>query len=254
MKISRKVEVIVLVAVALSLVITLCPFAIAVEPYGPAQQGALKIGIPDGKTLQGGGSSSGWGTSQDGEASRDNAVKPGVKILISGGGFAPFAKYDILWNGKVLIDPYADEKGFAWYEFTIPANADTGIHTVSMRGEAATGGVLTLSSNVFVKAKKVTRTVKSGSENGVPLPAEDVEGQKSDTTTVEGGAQESGENEIAEPEEVSKTLKRGAEKAGEGAKSKGFPFAGNSLLLYALIACIVIALAGFGVKFLLKAH
>lgn len=235
MKTSRKAKAIVSAVVVLLLAILSCPPALAVEPYGPAKQGTLNVGFPGGNTPSGGGNSQdggsqGGGTSQGGEASRDEGIKPGVKITISGGGFAPFAKYDILWDGKVLIDPYADENGFASYEFTIPASAASGIHSVSMQGEAASGGTLVLSSNVKVKAKEVAKTVKRGTENKALLPAEDTGRQKG----------------------AAKTLERGTKKTGK--KAKAFPFTSGGIILYALIACIVLAFVGFGMKIFLRAR
>lgn len=264
MKVSRKAKAIVSVVIVLLLISFSCSPTTAkekekgakehkkIEPYGPAIQGALSIGLPGGNTISSGGGSSGGASSSSGGGSSGGGISPGVKITISGGGFAPYAKYDILWDGKVLIDPYADENGFASYEFTIPTSADTGIHTVSMQGNAGSGGTLVLSSNVAVKAKKIAGTVKRGTENKTLLPAEDTEGQERVVETATPSTEEMEEDKITGAKGVAKTVKRGTEKMEK--KAKAFPFTGGGLLLYALIACIVLASVGLGMKFLLRAR
>jgi len=135
-------------------------FVFASEPYGPTHSGSLKIEPTD--------------TTSDGK------VYPGSKVAVSGSGFVPHTKIDILWNGKALNSYskasgtttnakysaaqsgsilYADAGGAAAYAFEIPKDATPGIHTISMMGAAAGGGTLVLSTDVFVEGEKIVAPV-----------------------------------------------------------------------------------------------
>ncbi len=152
---NKGVMIAIIAVIALSF---LCSPVFAAEAYGPAHEGDLTVVLPGG------------GTQSSGTGSPDMTISPGVKITLSGGGFAPRAKYDILWDGRVLIDPYADDNGYASYQFTVPSSAGSGIHTVSMQGPAESGGTLVLSSNISVKADKAAGTAKQKTSKATSFP------------------------------------------------------------------------------------
>lgn len=127
MKAATKATVIAAVAVLFVLAI----YPLAHATYPPQSSGSLDV-------------------------SKEEA-SPGSKVVLSGSGFAPHAKYDILWDGKVDIDPEADASGNATYTYTIPSNATAGTHTISMSGPAAGGGTLVLSSSITINGSGTTQ-------------------------------------------------------------------------------------------------
>ena len=127
---------IMLAIIAVAFMFLSFAMAFAVEPYGPTHDAPLEM-APSPK-----------------DTTPDGKVIPGGSVTLSGGGFAPNTKYDILWDSKVWIDPLADANGFASYAAKIPSDATPGVHTISMMGAAAAGGTLVLSTEIAVASEK----------------------------------------------------------------------------------------------------
>lgn len=136
---SKGNKVLAVAVVALMLLVSLSSFALA-EPYGPTHKGGLSVVLPKA------------GSSPSG------VVAPSSKVTVSGSGFEPNAKVEIVLDGKVVAEVYADANGSVSYELTLPAEVASGIHTVSAQGPAEAGGTLVLSDNVVVAGKGTTKT------------------------------------------------------------------------------------------------
>jgi hypothetical protein len=95
-----------------------------VQPYGPTYTGSATVSQTE--------------------------AGPGELITVSGSGFKPGSTVQVFWDGVKIASAVADENGFVSVQFRIPSDASPGVHTVSLVGERAQGGTLTLSKNITV--------------------------------------------------------------------------------------------------------
>ncbi len=134
------------VAVSLMFFLLLLFFpAISLATYPPPTPGDLNTSLTNGSGVPASG------------------VLPGTNIVLSGSGFAPNTKYDVLWDGKVVVDPLADSSGNAQYTYSIPSGATAGLHTVGLQGTKQGGGTLYLSASLTVisNSSGISRTRSS---------------------------------------------------------------------------------------------